>query len=193
MIAMSSGMLYAADTGAGAGGTPESEPQSADVGGTPESELTFDAWYGKLDVSAKKLLDEHTTGLRAALITERQQRSDLAKQLKDLAGKAQKGSELEQQLAQMERSLELAERKAAFAEDALRPEIGCVSLKAAWALALQDELFDRRGRPDWTALKQTAPELFRKPGTGTVDGGTGGQQSPRMDMNVIIRRAAGRG
>ena len=93
----------------------------------------------------------------------------------------------------MQTTLQTAERKAAFAEDAIRPEVGCISLKAAWALANQEGLFDRQGRPDWNALKQTAPELFRKPGAGSVDAGAGNRQPPALDMNSIIRRAAGRG
>jgi hypothetical protein len=128
------------------------------------------------------VVDTHTAGLRTALSTERQQRSDLARQVRDLSSKAQKGSELEQQLTQLQSSLELAERKAAFAEDALRPEIGCVSLKAAWALAVQDDLFDRRGRPDWMALKVAAPELYQAFGNTLTE-------EQALIAKLVIRRA----
>ena len=88
---------------------------------------------------------------------------------------------------------EIRERRAAFAEDAIKPEIGCTNVKAAFALATAEDLFDRHGRPDWNALKATAPELFRKPTSGSADGGAGTRQAPQLDMNTLIRRAAGRG
>jgi len=91
----------------------------------------------------------------------------------------------------MQNALQVAERKAAFNEDASRPEVGCSNPKAAYALATAEDLFDRQGRPDWNALKQVAPELFRKPGPGNSDGGAGNGNQPHPTMNDIIRRAAG--
>ena len=91
----------------------------------------------------------------------------------------------------MQNALQVAERKAAFNEDASRPEVGCSNPKAAYALATAEDLFDRQGRPDWNALKQAAPELFRKPGPGNSDGGAGNGNQPHLTMNDIIRRAAG--
>ena len=59
---------------------------------------------------------------------------------------------------------------------------------------IAEDLFDRQGRLDWNALRNMAPELFRKAGQqGSADGGAGGQQGARLGMNEIIRRAAGRG
>lgn len=187
------GMLCKPDSGAGEGGMPEPGAASNGDGGTPAPELTFDAWYGALDDKAKGLFDNHVTGLKAALNTERDNRAALSKQIKDLAAKAEKGSELEKQLSEASQKLEQAERRAEFMADALRPEIGCSNAKAAYALAVADDLFDRHGRPDWNTLKSLAPELFRKPGLGSADGGAGAQQAPKMDMNALIRRAAGRG
>jgi len=188
----SSGMLRSADNGAGSGGTPGGSGGESD-GGTPKPELTFDAWYGGADEQVKALVEGHVSGLKTALATERQGRSELSKQIKDLAAKAEKGSELEKQLTEASAKLEAAERRAAFAEDAIRPEVGCTNVKAAYALAMAEGLFDRRGQPDWAAIKATAPELFRKTAQGSADGGAGAGQSPRLGMNDIIRRAAGRG
>lgn len=195
------GMLRAPDNGAGTGGTPDGSGSGngsqAAVGGTPGDQQqpapTFDAWYAGLDETTKGLFDGHVNGLKTSLATERQERSNLAKQVKELAAKAEKGSELEKQLTDMQNALQAAERRAAFNEDAMRPEVGCSNPKAAYALALADNLFDSRGRPDWNALKQTAPELFRKPGPGNSDGGAGNGNTPHLTMNDIIRRAAGRG
>lgn len=186
------GMLRMADSGAGSGGTPVGTDSEGD-GGTPQPELTFDTWYGGLDSAQKGLLDSHVNGLKTALITERQDRAELSKRIKDLAAKAEKGSELETQLNEAYGKLEAAERRAQFAEDALRPEIGCSNAKAAYALAVNEGLFDSKGRTDWQTLKTLAPELFRKPGPGSADGGAGVNHGPKLDMNSIIRRAAGRG
>lgn len=196
-----SGMLRAPDNGSGTGGTPDGSgsgngSQSA-AGGTPGDQQqpapTFEAWYAGLDETTKGLFDNHVNGLKTSLTTERQERGNLAKQVKDLAAKAEKGSELEKQLTDMQNALQVAERRAAFNEDASRPEVGCSNPKAAYVLAVADDLFDRQGRPDWNALKQVAPELFRKPGPGNADGGAGGGNAPHLTMNDIIRRAAGRG
>lgn len=192
-----SGMLRMADTGAGSGGTPDAGAGgtvSQDAsGGTPdvldESAPSFETWYAGLDTTAKGFIDAHVNGLKTALVTERnEQRTLLAKLQKG----AEKGSELERQLAEMQNTIASAERRATFAEDAIRPEIGCSNVKAAYALAVAEGLFDSRGRPDWAGLKSAAPELFRKPGPGSADGGAGVNHGPKLDMNSIIRRAAGR-
>ena len=194
-------MLRQADNGAGGGEMPPTDARGngAQPGGEMPSDTeqpapSFDAWYTTLDAPQRQLLDGHLQGLRSSLATERQQRADLARQVKDFAVKAEKGSDLEKQLNALQASLQTAERRAAFAEDAARPEIGCLSMRAAYALAVADDLFDRQGRPDWAAIRQAAPELFRRVGAGSADGGagtTGGQ--PKVSMNDIIRRAAGRG
>ena len=185
-------MLRSADNGAGSGGTPAGSGGEGD-GGTPKPELTFDAWYGGADEQVKALVEGHVSGLKTALATERQGRSELSKQIKDLAAKAEKGSELEKQLTEASAKLEAAEKRASFAEDAIRPEVGCTNVKAAYALAIAENLFDSRGRADWNAIKTAAPELFRRAGAGSADGGAGTGQGPKLDMNSIIRRAAGRG
>lgn len=186
-------MLRDADTGAGTGGTPGQAGSGDAGGGTPSEKPTFESWYGGLAADVKGLVDEHVSGLRTALLTERQNRTDLSKQIKDLAAKAEKGSELEKQLGETLGKLETSERRATFAEEAIRPEIGCSNVKAAYALAVAEDLFTRSGQVDWQTLKGIAPELFRKPGPGSADGGAGVNQPPRFDMNTIIRRAAGRG
>jgi len=180
------GAATGAQQGSG-GGTPSQNQQ-------PQTQATFETWYAGLEPNHRALLDGHIQGLRNALGSERQQRGDLAQQVRELTTRAGKGTDLEKQLSELQTALQAAERRSAFAEDALRPEIGCGNAKAAWALALAENMFDRHGRPDWNALKQMAPELFRKTaGSGSADGGAGNQQPARLGMNEIIRRAAGRG
>jgi len=87
--------------------------------------------------------------------------------------------------------IELAERRANFMEDALRPEIGCKNPRTAYALATAEDLFSKNGSPDWAAIKQVAPELFIGGGAkGNAGAGTG-KQITADDMNARIRRAAG--
>lgn len=192
------GMLCQPDNGAGgSGGTPDagSAGGNGQAGETPDGSnnaLTFEAWYGGLDAAQKGLFDGHVTGLKTALSSERAQRQDLARQITDLQKGATKGSDLEKQLADLQNTLSLTERKAAFVEDAIRPEVGCVNVKAAYALATAEEMFDRHGRPDWNALKAAAPELFRRMGAGNADGGAGQSHASHVGMNELIRRAAGR-
>jgi hypothetical protein len=176
-----------------AGGTPGAGSQESGArsqepgGGTPAS---FEAWLAGQPEDVRGLYESHTKGLRTALDTERSERSALSRQLRELQGKAEKGSDAEKGLAELQGRLELAERRATFAEEAHKPEIGCVNAKAAWALAQAEGLFDRRGNPDWAALQAVAPELFRK-AVGSADGGAGpaGQRSGATGMNELLRRA----
>ena len=159
-------------------------------GTTDQLPDTFDAYLDKQDGKVKELYEKHTSGLRSALEKERDEKKDLSRQLKDLLPKAEKGSELEKQLSETLGKFEAAERRASFAEDAIKPEIGCVNIKAAFALAIADNLFDRQGKPNWAEIKHVAPELFRK--AGSTDGGAGGRTEPTNDINSAIRKAAGR-
>lgn len=193
------GMLREADNGAGnGGGTSTGQAQGNGDGGSGTGRAgtespTFETYYAGLDETHKGLVDGHVTGLKTALQSERTERANLTRQINELKAKAEKGSDLEKQLGDMATRLEQAERRATFAEDAIKPEVGCTNVKAAYALALAEDLFDRQGRPDWARLKAAAPELFRRAGSGSADGGAGNNQTPRFGMNEIIRRAAGRG
>lgn len=159
-------------------------------GATPES---FDKFLEGQSDAIKQLYQQHTAGLQNAVKATRQERDDFAKQIKELSQNAEKGSELEKSLAEITGKLEQAERRAVFAEEAVKPEIGCRNPKAAYLLAVADNLFDRRGNPDWQALKAAAPELFGKPNPN-ANAGDGTQDPPnKSDMNSWIRRAAGRG
>jgi small-conductance mechanosensitive channel len=154
---------------------------------------TFETWLEKQDEAVKKLYESHTVKLTNTVKATREERDALARQLKDVLPKVEKGSEAEKSLTDTLSKLEQAERRAAFAEEASKPEIGCSNPKAAYLLAQADNLFDRKGNPDWAAIKAAAPELFAKK-TAKVHGGEGtGETAPTgVDMNQIILRAAGR-
>ena len=157
-----------------------------------ETPASWDAWIETQDENVKGLYESHITGLRSTVKATRDERDALAKQIKELAKNAEKGSELEKSLAEFTGKLEQAERRATFAEDAIRPEIGCSNPKAAWALAVADNLFDRKGAADWSTIKAAAPELFRKPSVAGNAGSGTATPPTKTDMNAYIRRAAGR-
>ena len=156
---------------------------------TDESEVTYETFEDLLntfDEPAKALYESHTAGLKSALDTERKERKALAEQLKELSGKAEKGSEMEAKLAETAQKLEQTERRAKFAEESSAE--GCVNPKAGWTLASAEELFTEAGDIDWRKLKGIAPELFKvAPATNA-----GIKSKPAaIDFNEEIRRKAG--
>jgi hypothetical protein len=163
---------------------------------TPENKgempASFEAWIEKQDESTKELYENHISGLKNTVKTTRQERDDLAKQVREILPKAEKGSEFEKNLTETLAKLEATERRATFVEEAVKPGIDCRNPKAAFALAVTIDAFDKRGNPDWALLKREAPELFGKL-TPPAHGGSGTDAPPQAnDINSMIRRAAGR-
>lgn len=159
---------------------------------TPAAPLEFESWIAEQPEPVKALLDGHTKGLKSALETERNSRKELEKTLREMAGKAEKGSETQAQLTQMADQLKAEQTRANFFEAAHAAGIG--NLKAAYTLAVADGLFDGKGQPDFAALKASYPELFagaKKLPAGDAGAGTSTKQPTGETMNDIIRRAAG--
>lgn len=133
-------------------------------GETPQP-LTWDAWHGSLNDEQRKLIDmrfsDDTKSLKGALDKERDESKQLAKQLKDLQGKAEKGSELEKALTDLQSQLTAANQEKSFILDA--PAKGVSNIKAAYKLAVADGLIDVKGEIDWDGLKGAYPELFAQP------------------------------
>ena len=167
---------------------PATEPHKA------ADPIKFDEWISGQDETIKTAYEQHTSGLMNTVKATRQERDTFAKQIKELAEKAEKGSDLETLLNQTKLELEVAEKRAVFSEDAIKPEIGCSNPKAAYLIAAADGLFDKRGNPDWEAIKKAAPELFLgSKGTQTHAGaGSGSQASSSGTMNDFIRGVSGR-
>lgn len=166
-------------------------------GGTPE---TWDAWLQAQPEAQRptitSLYEKQTAGLKSALNDERTQRKEFEKQLRDAAGKLEKGSEAEKQVNQLADQLAASERRADFYEAAAKPEIGLTGAKAAWVLmnAEADRYFDRKGNPNFDLLKQEHPYLFGqvKPvPKGNQGNGTQGSAAGTSSINDDIRRAAG--
>jgi hypothetical protein len=184
----------------GAMPTETSTTTAADPTATTTAETTqsatpasFEAWLEGQDETIKTLYQSHSEKLLNTVRVTREERDDFKKQLKDLSKKATEGSELKQQLDQMTAQVEKSEKRAAFLEEAAKPETQCRNIKAAWLLAESGNFFDKRGNVDWTALKAEAPELFGTP-TANANAGRGTQQPPakQNDMNAFIRSKGGR-
>ncbi len=155
--------------------------------------LTWETWLEGQDEQVRTLIQKQTEGLLNTVKATRSERDDLAKQIKDLAKKQAEGSDARRALDEMSAKLETTERRAAFMEEAIKPEVQCKNPRAAFLLAEAENLFTKRGDPDWAAIKAAAPELF-----GTVsanaNAGTGTQKppTPAQNMNDFIRKASGR-
>jgi hypothetical protein len=153
----------------------------------------FDEWMATQPAEVKSGYDAHTTGLRNAVQATRQERDALGDQVKDLLKTAAKGSEMEKSLQEFQGKLAAAERRAAFLESATQPGIDCKNPKAALAIAMAGDHFNRQGVPDWSAIKAECPELFgRTIAPGNAGSGTGAPPPAQGGMNEMIRRAAGR-
>lgn len=162
----------------GQSGTPDAQGETPEIG-------NFDEWIAGQPEPVQSLLDQHTTGLRSALQTERENAKTLARQVRELSGKLDANSEAGKQLAELSARLETEQQRADFYEQATAA--GCRNLRLAWLAAHADGL----------TLKQVQaqhPDLFA-PTRPATNAGNGAQQQggAARDMNLFIRRAAGRG
>lgn len=182
----------AGGSGGAAGGAGDGKTDLKPGDSKPPAEINFDEFIKTQPEEVRKAFEKNTQGLKSALGSEREQRGALEKQVKELAAKADKGSELEKSLNELTAKLESSDRHSTFVEEAVKPEIGCTNIKAAYALAVSEELFDKRGNVNWDALRKEAPELFGKPGDGGAGHGTGGNPpGGKETVDDIIRRQAG--
>lgn len=171
----------------------EQEPNGGMPKTTPNG--TFEEWFENQPENVKTLISDHEKGLKSALESERGNTKALSKQISDLQGAAEEGSELKKQLGALQARLTESERHANFIDGAAGA--GCSNPKAAYKLAKADEdLWKRDGSPDWDAIKETAPEFFRKPGNGSGNPGSGTNTDPKAGskmhpMDELMRRSLG--
>ena len=153
--------------------------------------LSWKPWFDALPEEARALVSERESGLKSALGTERDARKDAEKELRKAAGQAEKGSELQKQLEESADSLAASTTKSEFYEDAHKA--GATNLKLAHAVAVTDELFDKRGNVNFDKMKDAYPELFGKNVPPRGDAGVGTGAAPggeKKDMNLFIRQGA---
>jgi hypothetical protein len=150
----------------------------------------FDAWLGSQDESIKTLYATHTSGLQSALKSERDARGKAEKDMRELAKKAEKGSELEAALTKQADRLGALEKQAAFQEKA--HSAGVRNLRLAFMAASQADMVDANGNCDFAKLKTEYPELFLSAPIGNAGAGTGTQPPKAPTMDQIIMGALGR-
>jgi len=188
----------------GSGGSDQNKGQDQDSGGAggsggsdqnkgQDQALQYEEWLKGQPEEVKTMLGGWEKGLKTALKDERDARGDLEKKLRDLAGKAEKGSEAEKKLIEMADQMAEGDRRATFYEEAHKA--GVSNLKLAYLVVVQEDLFDKRGNVNIDALKKDYPELFDQgaPKTkGNAGDGTETQQPAHVGMNEFIRASAGK-
>lgn len=167
--------------------TPVPAGETPTGGETPQTQEqpNFDTWLATQPDPIKGLVSEHTQGLRSALETERAQRKDLAKQIKELTKDVAADSDAAKRLGELSANLEAAQKRADFYEAATAA--GCIKLKPAYLVAQADNLTIDQ-------VKAQYPELFAVARTTPTHAGNGTANPPAgvTTMNDLIRKAAGR-
>lgn len=170
---------------------PDNGQQTPPAAKPPAS---WDEFYESLTPEVQALYDGHVQGLSNSVRATRDERDNIKNELKalgQLLGSDANGAKakVEALLEQVDRS----ERRVAFLEAAVKPEIGCRNPGLAFLLAETNGLFTGRGDPDWAAIREAAPELFGAPAPkGGAGSGTGTPPPAKTSMNDWIRRQTGR-
>ena len=167
---------------------PQGETPAADA-----KPVSFEDWYKGLAPEQQEAVDTHIDGLKSALKSEREERKTVERQLREIAKRAEEGSDLRQQLDTLATEQATANAKATFYEQA--HGAGVKNLRLAWLAAADAGLVDAKsGECDFGRLKQAAPELFApKLAAGNNAGNGAGQTGVKEpSMNDWLRAAAGR-
>ena len=162
----------------------------------------FDTWFLTQNDEAKLIVNSHISGLKKALDNERKvakQAKVLEKQLKTLSKGLKEGSDeklkVEALLKQVQDENSASKRELAFYRSMAGKGVRDVEL--AFIAANKAGLLAGDGSCDPAALKSKHPSLFEapqpKPTPPPANGGSGSGPQPgqRVDMNTILRRAAG--
>lgn len=173
--------------------TPPASNGTQDTSQTQDTPQSFDDWLKDQPETIKSLYSTHTSGLKSALQKERDDNKALTKQLKELSGKLEEGSEARKALDGITQQLEVESGRADFYEEASSK--GVADLKLAWLAIQAEEDLVHRGKVDFDALKERHPQLFaQQPPIPRGNAGSGAGQPPggASDMNTLIRKASGR-
>jgi hypothetical protein len=179
--------------------TPDETSTNGDKVDETSTPVTFDSWIKTQDESTQTLISDNISGLKSALNSERSERKQLAKQVKELLSKVDAGSETQKQLETISNQMTQAEQKAEFFERASTQDITGSNLTLAWIATKEGLLnqFTRRdGEIDYDSLfneiKETYPNLFSKAAPGHAGSGTTQSAPAKRTMNDLILEAAGR-
>ena len=158
-----------------------------------DEELGWDTFHASLPPEAQKLITDRESGLKTALKTERDARGKAEKDLRDVAGELEKGSDAQNKVLELADKVAASNAKADFYEEA--HEEGVSNIKLAYVVAKEDGLIDKRGKIDFKTMKESYPELFGKkkmPPGGAGDGTDTELPGRKVTMNDLIRAKAGR-
>lgn len=179
-------------------GQGQGQQQNQQQGQQRETPATYDEWYNTLPADHKKLIDEHTTGLRNTVTATRKERGELETQLREISSKLKDVPDLQQRVDKLADSERTATRRADFYEAAPKESLRPDMLRAAFVVAQADGYFDEKtGAIDWKKFKADQPGFFaeqqQQQRRGPVNGGqqrhgaTNQQLSGREIMNRRLR------
>lgn len=205
--------LYKPETGAG-GTPPSTTPPAGDppVGDPPagSDQAAWEAWLAKQTEDVRKMYEEHTSGLKSALKSERDKAkaaTDQAKRLAELeeAEKKRKESELSElqkaQTKQAELEKQIAQQAEALKSTRLRHAVEIAAARAnfqdpedAYRLAdLSEVEVSEDGKVTGVdkaleALAKKRPYLIKTTKAPETDAEAGGKKKPGSDETAIARR-----
>ena len=159
-------------------------------GFTPSEE--FQALYDGLEEGQRSLIDQHVSGLKNALTSERDATKRLDTQLGKLRGELEGNTEALKQLDTLQGSLQSSKTKASFYEAA--SQAGVSNLRLAWLAAQEDGLIDDKGEVDFEKMETNYGPLFGEGASG-ADGHAGAGSSRKAgkgskSMDELIRAKA---
>lgn len=169
---------------------PEETQNSGATPDTGAMPVSFDSWLKEQPDDVKAIIGDRFKNLETTLTSERDARKGFEKQVRDLATKAELGSEAQKQLTTMAEQIQAAERRQSFYDEAHTQ--GISNLKLAYLAATDSGFIDDRGRVNWEQLKKAYPQLVMAVTPPRGNAGDGAGTPPgKSTMNTIIRRAAG--
>ena len=179
--------------------TQQTAPQGTQEAPSATEPNDADTWADSLDDAGKTALSAYvsleTTRLKTALDTERAQRKELARQLKELSGKPADDTAWKAKIEAISGQLSEANLKASFYEGAAsQDDLAAKRYNAAYKIAKIDGLINDDGDVDWAALREQHDYLFATPvaptsARGNAGSGVGGRAQKPQNINDVLRGA----
>jgi len=172
-------------------GVDDEEEGSDDEEISDEEPESWEQILATLPKEHQDLYNQSVSKLKTTVKATRKERDRLQTSFKSLSDQLKDKPDLQKQVDDLNTQITSANRKADFMASA--PSEGCKNPKAAYALALSEELFDSKGEVDWDDLRDLAPELFKKASGDDLPsgGGEGREKQARKKqpttMNDLIR------
>ncbi len=164
--------------------------KAGNEGGFQPSE-DFQVLYDGLEEGQRSLIDQHVSGLKNALTSERDAAKRLDGQLGKLRGELEGNTEALTQLDTLQGSLQSSKTKASVYEAA--SQAGVSNLRLAWLAAKEDDLISEQGEVDFEEMEKNYGALFGSASGADGHVGTGsGRKAGKGDrsMDDLIRAKA---